>query len=187
MLYQKFYTLLTVAQNPCEIESPGTVRTPKPYPQLYTPTAVPNQSDPPSEITRKPSNQLRPDRSCQLNPHPPLVTPVSLYQTPATYGPRIPYSESRGELQRQFVVRQRLQHEGYIEPRELAEVEDTSFGRFTQFSNADLYAPSPRPRAEKLPWRVSYNRVERMCRGSVANLGGPKKVRFAPVVECLEY
>ena len=71
-------------------------------------------------------------------------------------------------------------------PREFVEM-DASPGRLGQFSDPTFRAPGFRLHADKLLQRVSAYRVQRDGRGSVADFGRAKKVRFAPVVECFEF
>lgn len=181
-------TVLTITQNPYEVESPGTAHTLKPRPQPSTPTKASNQTHLhlPIKLTRKPSNQPQPMRYHKLNPPSLLAAPVAPHQISTTRGSPTPYSESRGELQRQFVVNQRLQRDYHIEPCDLVEA-DISLGKVGQSNDARIRVPGFRIHAEKLLQRVSALRVQRIGRGSVADLGRPKKVRFAPVVECFEF
>ena len=177
---QKYHTWLTIVQNPCEVEPPGITQALKPHPPHYNPTEVPNPYLPIKPV-RNPANQHQPNSSYQLDP-----TPAASHQISSTHEARIPYSESRGELQRQFAVSQHLQHEYPIGPREFFEA-DAPLGRVGQFRDASVRAPSFRLHAVKLLQRVSAHRLQRIDRGNAAEVGRPKKVRFAPVVECFEF
>lgn len=165
--------MLTIAQNPCEVESPVTIRVLKSHPPPFTPAEPSNQAHLPIKLARKPFNY-------QLNPHSSLATPGP-HEISDTHELHVPYSESRGELQRQFAVSQRPQQEYSSGPREVTEA-DAALGRFARLRHANIRVPGLRLQAEKLLQRVSAHRIQRICRG-----GSPKKVRFATVVEYFEF
>lgn len=186
MVDQKWCAVLIIVQNPCEVEPPAPIRALKPHSPPHTPIQFFNQPHLPVKLALKPSNKPQSNRFHQVNHHPPLATPVAPHQIFATHEPRVPYSESRGELRRQFVVNQRPRHEYHIGSRESVEI-DGFLGSYNQLSDANARVPGFRFHAEKLLQRVSVSPVQRIGRGSVTGPRRPKKVRFAPVVECFEF
>jgi len=97
-----------------------------------------------------------------------------------------PYSESRGELQRQFAISKRLQRKhqpGSPNPTEVG----AYLGGLERLHAEDGWVDGFRLEVEKPLQRVSAQRLQRGSRWSVMLPEKPKKVRFAPVVECFEF
>jgi len=97
-----------------------------------------------------------------------------------------PYSESRGELQRQFAISQRLQRKYQSGAPSPAEV-GAYLGGLERLHDGDGWIDGFRLEVEKPLQRVYAQRLQRGSRGSVMIPEKPKKVRFAPVVQCFEF
>lgn len=170
------------------VESPGANRALKSHTPPLPPDApseVPNQPHVPTKLTRTLSNRSRSNRNHQLHAGSPPTTLVVPRRASSAHELRIPYSESRGELQRQFAITQRLHYEHYLESQYPVEAVDYRGGR-SQSGDAGIHVHGLRLRAEKLLQKVSAPRIPSDKR-NVAHLGKSKKVRFATVVECFEF
>ena len=115
------------------------------------------------------------------------MAPVGSRQsTTHAQDPRGSYSESRGELQRQSAISQRLQHKYQSGTPNPAEV-GAYLGRLERLHGEDGWIDGFRLEVEKPFQRVYTQRLQRGSRGSVMIPEKPKKVRFASVVECFEF
>lgn len=97
--------------------------------------------------------------------------------------PRTPYSESRGEFQRQVAISKRLQRKhqtGSPNPLEVG----AYLGGLERIHDGDGWVDGFRLEVEKPLQRVYTQRLQR---GGFMIPEKPKKVRFAPVVECFEF
>lgn len=97
--------------------------------------------------------------------------------------PRTPYSESRGELQRQVAISQRLQRKcqtGSPNPVEVG----AYLGGLDRIHDGDGWVDGFRLEVAKPLQRVCTQRLQR---GSLMVPEKSKKVRFASVVECFEF
>ena len=174
--------MFTIVQDSYEVTPPVATRPLKPRPPPYTPTHVSYQSPVPTRLTSQPAYQHL--SSGRYQPTPP-TTPDSPYQITTTRQPHVPYSESRGELQRQFATTQRIL-EHHSESANFAE-SGVYPGEVSRLSNANDRARRFRLHAEKLLQSFSARRVRRSSGGSVAYPEKQKRVRFAAAVECFEF
>lgn len=96
------------------------------------------------------------------------------------------HSESHGELQRQFAITQRLQRKCQIGSPNPVEVA-AYLGGLERIHDGDGWVDGFRLEVEKPLQRVYAQRLQRGSRGSIVAPEKPKRVRFAPVVECFEF
>lgn len=101
-------------------------------------------------------------------------------------GPPPLYSESRGELQRQFAISQRLQRKSQTGSPSPVEV-GAYLGGLERIHDGDGWVDGFRLEVEKPLQQVFAQRLQRGSRGSVAIPEKSTKVRFASVVECIEF
>jgi hypothetical protein len=179
------YTVLTIVQDSYEVTSPEATRPLKLHSPPYTPTYVSYQSPVPTKLTFQPANQHLSNGRYQPNCSSPTTTPDSPHQITITRQARVPYSESRGELQRQFATTQRLleHHSGSANLAESGAYPS----EVPRLSNANDRARRFRLHAEKLLQSFSARRVRRSSGRSAAYPEKQKKVRFAAAVECFEF
>lgn len=174
-------------QNPAEVESPGTPSHGfKPHPPPYTIEEIANQLKAPNKLTRKSHNRTVPNGWYQPNPGSALTAPIGSHQTSPTYDSSIPYSESRGELQRQFDISQRLQRKhqpGSPNPLDVG----AYLGGLERPRDEDGWVDGFRLEVEKPLQRVYGQRLQGGNWGSAIRQEKPTRVRFAPVVECFEF
>lgn len=164
-------------QNPADVWSPGTPsHAVNPLSPPYTLEQISNHLNAPNKLTRKPPNHTVSIGWYQLNP--------SALST--SHESHTPYSESRGELQRQFDISQRLQrkhHPGSPNPLEMG----AYLGGLERLHDEDGWVDGFRLEVEKPLQRVSALRLQGGKRGSMIRPKKPARVRFAPVVECFEF
>lgn len=168
-----------------EVISPGNPHTSKPHPPPYTLEDLANYFNGPNKLIRKSSNQSVPNGWYQSSIGTPLMAPADSHP-PTTQESHTPYSESRGELQRQFAISQRLQRKhqsGTPDPVEVG----AYLGGLERLHDEDGWVDGFRVEVEKPLQRVYAQRLQRVSRGSVMIPEKPKKVRFASVVECFEF
>jgi len=177
-------------QDPAEVSSPLTPSHGfKPHPPPYTLEEIANQLNAPNKLTRKSPNRDHsvPNGWYQSNLSTPLTAPAGSHQTPPTSPESpIPYSESRGELQRQFDISQRLQRKhqpGSPNPLEVG----AYLGGLDRPHDEDGWVDGFRLEVEKPLQRVYAQRLQGGNRGSVIRPEKPTRVRFSPVVECFEF
>lgn len=174
-------------QNPSEAKTLGYSHTLKPRPPPYTLVEITNQLNAPRKLTRKPPNYTVPNGWYQSNSDTSLAAPAGSRQTSSTsLVSQIPYSESRGELQRQYAIGQRLlrKHQpGSPNPTEVG----AYLGGLERLHDEDGWVDGFRLEVEKPLQRVYAQRLQGGNRGSVIRPEKPTKVRFAPVVECFEF
>jgi len=153
----------------------------------YTLEDITNRLNAPNKLTRRYSNYTLPNARHQPNAGTPLMASAGSRHTSSTFPePRTPYSESRGELQRQFAISQRLlrKHQpGSPNPAEVG----AYLGGLERLHAEDGWVDGFRLDVEKPLQRVSAQRLQRGSRLSMMPPERPKKVRFAPVVECIEF
>ena len=175
-------------QNPVEVESPGTPSHGfKPHPPPYTLEEIANQLNAPNKLIRKSHSRIVPNGWYQPNPSTSLAAPTgSHHKSPTSHDSTIPYSESRGELQRQFDISQRLQRKhqpGSPNPLEVG----AYLGGLDRPHDQDGWVDGFRLEVEKPLQRVYAQRLQGGNRGSVILPEKPTRVRFAPVVQCFEF
>jgi len=176
-------------QDPTEVESPGTPSHGyKPHPPPYTIEEIANQLNAPNKLTRKSPNRTVPNGWYQPNPGSPMTAPIGSRQISSIpHEPPIPYSESRGELQRQFDISQRLQRKhqpGSPNPLDVG----AYLGGLERPRDEDGWVDGFRLEVEKPLRRVYAQRLQGGNRGSlIRQEEKPARVRFAPVVECFEF
>ena len=174
-------------QDPSGVNSPGHSPALKPHPPPYTLEEITNRLNAPRKLTRKSSNYTVPNGRSRYNSDTSLMAPPGSRQISSTsLEPHIPYSESRGELQRQFAISQRLQRKHQPGSPNPAEV-GAYLGGLERLHDEDGWVDGFRLEVEKPLQRVSAQRLQGDNRGSVIHPKKPTKVRFAPVVECFEY
>lgn len=179
--------MLTVLQRPLEVRLPGSPHISKLHPPPYTLKEISNHFNAPNKLTRKSSNQSIPTSYHQANVSASLMAPAGSRQsTTYTQDSRTPYSESRGEFQRQIAISQRLQRKYQSGTPNPAEV-GAYLGGLERLHDEDGWVDGFRLEVEKPLQRVSAQRLQRGSRGSVMIPEKPKKVRFASVVECFEF
>jgi len=116
------------------------------------------------------------------------MAPVGSRQsTTHAQDPRSSYSESRGELQRQSAISQRLQRKYQSGTPNPAEVGAYLGGLERLHDDEDGWIDGFRLEVEKPFQRVYAQRLQRGSWGSDMIPEKPKKVRFASVVECFEF
>ncbi|KAF9787789.1 hypothetical protein BJ322DRAFT_1018525 [Thelephora terrestris] len=173
----------TAACNSYEVEPPsptGGSQPQSPSPP-YTTSEVYNQRLKP---TSKASYQNEPKGDHTLSTNSPLTTPNLPHRTSTTHDSHTPYSESRGELQRQFAISQRpLQCP--TEPLHSVE-RDAHLGGLGELGYEDVRAHGLRFHTDH-PGAVSESRAQTIGKGTATYPEKPKKVRFAAVVECFQF
>ena len=174
-------------QNPTEVESPGTPSHGfKPHPPPYTIEEIANQLNAPNKLIRKSHNRTVSNGWYHPNPGSPLTAPVGSHHTLPAYESSIPYSESRGELRRQFDISQRLQRKhqpGSPNPLDVG----AYLGGLERPRDEDGWVDGFRLEVKKPLQRVYAQRLQGGNRGSLIRQEKPTRVRFAPVVECFEF
>ena len=170
-----------------EVMSPGGPHAPKPRPPSYTLEEISNYLNAPNKLTRKSSNQSVPNGRHQAGIATPLMAPAGSRQsTASTQDSTTPYSESRGELQRQIAISQRLQRKhqsGSPSPEEVG----AYLGGLERVHDEDGWVDGFRLEVEKPFQGVYTQRLQRGSLGSATVPEKPKKVRFASVVERFEF
>lgn len=178
--------MFTEIQKQFEVKSPGNSHTSKPHPPPYTVEDIANYLNAPKKLTRK-SNHSVSDGWYKPYASTPSTAPAGSRQTtPHTQESHTPYSESRGELQRQFAISQRLHYKhqpGSPNPTEVG----AYLGGLERLHDEDGWVDGFRLQVEKPLQSVTAQRLQRGSRGSIVTPEKPKKVRFAPVVECFEF
>jgi len=179
--------MLIRIQKRSEVKSPGNPHTSEPHPPPYTVQEIANYLNAPKKLTRKPTIHCAPNGWYYPDVGSPLTAPAGSLQTTAhTQESQTPYSESRGELERQFAISQRLQRKyqfGFPSPAEVG----AYLGGLERLHDEDGWVDGFRVEVEKPLQRVYSQRLQRGSRGSVMIPEKPKKVRFASVVECVEF
>ena len=179
--------MFTVFKRPPELRSPGSPHTTKLRPPPYTLKEISNYVNAPKKLIRKSSSQSVLSGYHQADVGTPLMGPAGSRQsTTHTQDSRTPYSGSRGELQRQSAISQRLQRKYQSGTPSPAEV-GAYLGGLERLHDEDGWVDGFRLEVEKPLQRVYAQRLQRGSRGSVMIPEKPKKVRFASVVECFEF
>lgn len=180
--------MLTSIQQLFEPRPPSNSRTSKPYSPPYSAGDTANYLNTPNKLTRKSSNYPVPSGWYQPNNvSSPAMAPAGSYN--ASYyvqEPHTSYSESPGELQRQFAISQRLQRKcqlGSPNPIEMG----VYLGGLERSHEGDGWVDGFRLEVEKPLQRVYAQRLQRGSRCGPVVPEKPKKVRFASVVECVEF
>lgn len=175
--------MLIRIQKRSEVKSPGNPHTSKPQSPPHTVEEIAGYLNAPNKLTRKPPTHCAPNGWYYPDVGSPLITPVGSLQTQESL---TPYSESRGELHRQFAISQRLQRKyqsGLPNPAEVG----AYLGGLERLHDEDGWVDGFRFEVEKPLQRVYAQRLQRGSRGSFMIPEKPKKVRFASVVECFEF
>lgn len=180
-------TMFTPSQESLERKSPGSLHTSKPPPPPYTVEEIANYLNAPNKLTRKSPNRSAPNGWYQPEAGSPMTAPAGSFHTSwFVQEPHPSHSESRGELQRQSAISKRLQRKHQIGSPNPAEV-GAYLGGLERIHDGDGWVDGFRLEVEKPLQRVYAQRLQRGGRGSIMIPDKPRKVRFASVVECIEF
>ena len=170
-----------------QVKSPGNphaVKSPRP---AHTLDDISNRLNASNKLTRKSPDRDAPNGWYRPKANTVLTAPAGSRQKPSTtQDPYTPYSESRGELQRQFAISQRLQRKHQPGSPNPAEV-GAYLGGLERLHDEDGWVDGFRLEVEKPLQRVYARRLQASGRESIIRPEKPTKVRFAPVVECFEF
>ncbi|KAF9785535.1 hypothetical protein BJ322DRAFT_1063722 [Thelephora terrestris] len=176
-----------VSSESLEPKPPGSPHASKPHSSPHTLEEIANYLNAPNKLTRKSLNRSAPKGWYQPDPSPPMMAPADTFRTSwFVQEPYTSHSESRGELQRQFAISQRLKRKQQVGSPNPTEV-GAYLGGLERIHDGDGWVDGFRLEVEKPLQRVYAQRMQRGGRGSIVTPEKPRKVRFASVVECAEF
>lgn len=158
----------------------------KPHSSPYTLEEISNRLNAPNKLTRKSLDNPAPSRWYQTNSSSPVTHPGSHHTSYSMKESHTTYSESYGELQRQFAISQRLQRKSQTGSPSPTDV-GAYLGGLKPDHDGDGWVDGFRLDVEKPLRRVYAQRLQQGNRSDSMIPEKSKKVRFASVIECAEF